>query len=177
MALLQTTEGSAPEIYRYRTGQRYTFGDVTMDVIQMEEQILDCLQDYTDSSNATSSSVVFTINGKKVYLSGDEQNDNMRFTKDAYNDTYFNNLDVYVASHHGSNTWMEFVSWCTNEGNAKFGKVLFPNINTLPSYWEDESPYTNYKLISQYTTDNNVYTYANGNVVLTFDEDGISVSK
>lgn len=179
MALLKTTGGSVPEVYRYRTGQRFTFADVTMDVVQMEEQILDCLADdglYNDGSNGTSASVMFTINGKRVYMGGDEYLDNMNFTMSAYNDTYFNNLDVYVAPHHGSNTWIEFAAWCTNSGSAKFGKVLFPHLNAYPPYWNDEAPYSNYKLISQYTTDTSVYTYANGNVVLTFGET-ISVSK
>jgi len=182
MALLKTTEGNTPEVYRYRTGQRFTFADVTMDVVQMEEQILDCdnLKDigvYYDGSNGTSASVMFTINGKRVYIGGDESSDNMLdFTMKAYDDTYFNNLDVYVAPHHGSNTYYAFGSWCTNAGEAKFGMVLFPCVSEEPPLWKDVSTETNYKLIKEFTTDQTLYTYANGNVVLTLG-DTISVSQ
>ena len=180
MDLLKTTEGNTPEVYRYRTGQRFTFADVTMDVVQMEEQILEYLQSngvYSDGSNGTNTSVLFTINDKRVYMSGDEAWDNMfNFTKVAYTDTYLNNLDVYVAPHHGSNTFYDFGAWCTNDGRAKFGMVLFPCLTENPPLWKNVSTETNYKLISQFTTDKNVYTYAKGNVVLTLG-DTISVSK
>lgn len=58
----------------------------------------------------------------------------------------------------------------------KFGMVLFPCVSEEPPLWQNVSTETNYKLINQFTTDKTLYTYANGNIVLTLGN-MISVSK
>lgn len=189
MNLLKTTIDDTTPIYRYRTGQRFTFADVTMDVVQMEENLFDVLVSngmYNDGSNATSTTVLFTINDKKVYLGGDERLSNMNFMQAAYNASHFYGIDVYVAPHHGANTSPSFNKWCTDYvtiygdygySNKKFGMTLFPCYGETPVYWQgDTVSEKNYELITEYTKDQTIYTYANGNVVLTIGET-ISVSR
>ena len=116
--VLTTTEGQAPQIYRIQTGQRYTFDDVTMDIMLSQELLT--VADYEatyntnnsyqqDSFNDTSTWCMFTIgegaDAQKLFSSGDGSYSGKKYVCDMYSSSYMT-VDVFTALHHGLNTNM-----------------------------------------------------------------------
>lgn len=109
--LLKTTEGEKTPIYRMRTGERYFFNDITMDVVYSVDVI-----SYTGwkTWNATSTVLMYTIEGQKVFITADTDYECQMVLLDIYDDEYFN-LDVYQTPHHGGNVYNEFTRHITTK--------------------------------------------------------------
>lgn len=118
--LLKTTEGEKTPIYRMRTGEHYYFNDITMDVVYSVDVL-----NYTDwkTWNATSTVLLYTIEGQKVLLTADTDYECQMVLLDVYDDEFFN-LDVYQAPHHGGNVYNEFTRHITTK------TVLIPSPRT-----------------------------------------------
>lgn len=121
MRMLTKSDGkTAPDIYRYQTGQRYYFDGITMDVIQSQEIIpvgnygqrkasANLATDY----NTASGTLLYTIQngGQKILISGDANHKNMEYIMEMYGFTdgytdaeLLRGIDVFTALHHGKNS-------------------------------------------------------------------------
>ena len=115
-ALFKTSAKGTPDFYRMQTGQRYTFDDVTMDIMLSQELLT--IADYdatfnvdnsvqTDAVNDTSTWCMFTIgsgnNAKKLLTAGDASYSAKNYMCDMYSKNYLT-MDVMTALHHGFNT-------------------------------------------------------------------------
>jgi beta-lactamase superfamily II metal-dependent hydrolase len=107
--ILKTTDGGHPEVYRIRTGERYYFNDITMDVMLTQEQLL--VSDYEDGYNETSSWVLYTIEGQTVLIGGDAGAAGMKGVMNAYSQDYLT-VNMFSALHHGHNTRGDFTKYC-----------------------------------------------------------------
>ncbi len=108
--LLKTSTGEKTKIYRPQTGQRYYFDDITMDVLFTQEQLL--RENYDKDFNDSSTICMFTVEGQKLFFSGDTHRGGLGFVKDAYSREYLN-LDIFTLNHHGYDTWNEFTDYVT----------------------------------------------------------------
>jgi len=186
--LLRTTTGELPKIYRYQTGQRFYFEGVTMDVVQAQEQIpLSTYSDYgaefiaewNSEFNTTSAGLMFTIDdgttaGKKVYIGGDQTSVNMNWIMAAYDASLFDNVNVFVAFHHGVNTWETFTNWSTRNYTNKFDIVLHPRHKDVTEAIFQQ--YSSSLITACKKGINGCYSYATGTKILTFNKSGISVT-
>lgn len=114
---MKSTTGSAPNVYRMRTGERYYFNDITMDVVYT----LDLLN-YKEwkTWNATSTVLMYTIEGQKVLMTADTDYECQKLMLDIYEDEYFD-LTVYQTPHHGGNVYNEF------SRHLKVQTILYPS--------------------------------------------------
>ncbi len=108
--LLKTFTGEKTKIYRPQTGQRYYFDDITMDVLFTQEQLL--RENYDKDFNDSSTICMFTVEGQKLFFSGDAHRGGLGFVRDAYSREYLN-LDIFTLNHHGYDTWNEFTDYAT----------------------------------------------------------------
>lgn len=101
----KTTTGEKTESYRLREGERYFFNDITMDVIYVQD-----LLPYQKwkTWNATSTVLMYNIEGQKVLITADTDWECQMFMLDIFDDAYFSDLTVYQAPHHGGNVYNEF---------------------------------------------------------------------
>ena len=112
--LLKTSTNGTPDFYRMQTGQRYTFDDVTMDIMLSQEllsiadydataDVNNCVQ--TDAINDTSTWCMFTIgtgnNAKTLLTAGDASYSGKNYMCAMYSNL---TMDVMTALHHGFNT-------------------------------------------------------------------------
>lgn len=115
-ALFKTSTNGTPDFYRMQTGQRYTFDDVTMDILLSQELLSIADYDATfnpdncgqaDAVNDTSTWCMFTIgtgnNAKKLLTAGDASYSGKNYMCDMYSKNYLT-MDVMTALHHGFNT-------------------------------------------------------------------------
>ena len=100
---LKTSEGNKPNMYRFRTGERYYFEDITVDVIYTPEFLP---EEEWDTWNATSVVMMVTIEGQKVLLTGDADWCSQLVYTEMYDKEYFN-LTVYQVPHHGINVYRQ----------------------------------------------------------------------
>lgn len=190
VSVLKATGNQNTKVYRYQTGQRFYFEDVTMDVVQAQEQI--AVSEYSSSDllstnhgqfNTTSTGLMFTIadgtdSGKKVYIGGDQTNVNQAWMMAAYDASLFTDVNVFTALHHGANTLEEFTKWSTNNYVHKFDVVLNPRDEILSASIVDGYVFKKYSSSLIDASKNGIgscYSYANGAVLLTFNADAIDV--
>lgn len=107
--LLKTAAGEKTPVYRMRTGERHYFNDITMDVVYTVD-----LLSHTNwkTWNATSTVLMYTVEGQKVFITADTDYECQMVLLDVYDDEYFN-LDVYQTPHHGGNVYNEFTRHIT----------------------------------------------------------------
>jgi len=103
-AVLKTSSGEATPMYRLRTGERYYFDDITMDVVYTQD-ILN-YKEWT-TSNAQSSVLMYTIEGQKVFITADTDYECQMKMLEMYDDDYFN-LTLYQPPHHNGNIFDQF---------------------------------------------------------------------
>ena len=103
---LKTSDGSQPEMYRPRTGERYYFDDITIDIIYTPE--LSPAKEW-DTWNASSIILMVTVEGQKVMLTGDADWSSQLIYTDMYNKEYFD-LTVYQVPHHGINVYNQMTN-------------------------------------------------------------------
>lgn len=100
----KNSEGEAPQVYRMREGERYYFNDITMDVVY-EQSLLQ--HEEWKTWNATSTALMYTIDGQKVFLTADIDYECQMMLLDIFPDEYFD-LTVYQTPHHGGNVYNQF---------------------------------------------------------------------
>ena len=101
VAAMKTSAGDTPPIYRMREGERYYFNDITMDVV-FEQSVLNYKAWHT--SNAESTTLMYTVEGQKVYIPADTDYECQLKTLEIFDDSYFD-LAIYVTPHHGGNVY------------------------------------------------------------------------
>lgn len=110
--LLKTSDGKSPNVYRCRTGERYYFNDITIDVVYSHDLRS---PDKWNTFNGASTWLMYTIEGQKVFLTADGEWDNMQTIMSIYDREYFD-LTIYQTPHHGSSVWDEFTDYLENIG-------------------------------------------------------------
>lgn len=100
----KNSEGKAPNVYRMRQGERYYFNDITMDVVY--EQSILSHEDWK-TWNATSTALMYTVEGQKVFLTADIDYECQMRMLDIFPDEYFD-IAVYQTPHHGGNIYNNF---------------------------------------------------------------------
>jgi beta-lactamase superfamily II metal-dependent hydrolase len=103
-------DGEYCEFYRPQTGQRYYFNDLTIDVLLCQEQVP--VEDYHGDLNTSSTVTVITVEGQKLFFSGDIHQEGLRFIIRNYTKEYLT-LDFFTLNHHGFNTCNEFTDYAT----------------------------------------------------------------
>lgn len=116
-SIMKSTNGSAPEVYRLREGERYYFSDITMDVIYSQDMLY---YEEWKTWNASSSVLMYTIEGQKVLMTADTDYECQMLMLDIFDDAYFD-LTVYQAPHHGGNVYTEFSS------HLSVDSVIYPS--------------------------------------------------
>lgn len=111
---LKTTHGTAPNIYRPQTGQRYYFNDITVDILVGQEQIPYETYDgaFGVDFNDSSTWYMITIDGQKCLFTGDADRGGAAFAMQAYEPQHVA-ADVYTLRHHGYNTEDYFTDFCS----------------------------------------------------------------
>ncbi len=105
---LKTTQGEPTPFYRPQTGQRYYFCDITMDILFAQEQIP--LEKYKKDLNTSSTVCMFTVEGQKLFFSGDVHEEGLDFIMENYSREYLD-VDIMTLNHHGFNTYPEFTDY------------------------------------------------------------------
>lgn len=105
---LRTCAGEPTPLYRPQTGQRYYFCDVTMDILFAQEQIP--LEKYKKDLNTSSTVCLFTVEGQKLFFSGDIHEEGLDFIMENYSREYLN-VDILTLNHHGFNTYPKFTDY------------------------------------------------------------------
>lgn len=107
----KASDGSYTKLYRPQTGQKYYFGDIVIDILHTQEQLV--TQDYANLDlNDSSIWSLFHIDGQKFLLSGDADRGSMRVVMKNYNQDYME-FDIYASFHHNLNNWFPFLEWVT----------------------------------------------------------------
>lgn len=109
-AILRTTAGTHPHIYRPQTGQRYYFNDITIDIVLGQEQLP--RENYSGDFNDSSTWCMFTIDGQKCLFCGDGDKGGMNLIMEVYDSRYLV-VDVFTLNHHGFNTRDYFTDFCS----------------------------------------------------------------
>ena len=154
--LLKTSTEEKVPVYRMRAGERYYFNDILMDVVYSPDLLP--FEEWK-TWNASSTVLMYTIEGQKVLLTADTDYESQMVLLDIYDDEYFN-VDVYQTPHHGGNVYNEV------------SRHITPKTVLIPSPRETR---TSQSLLSR--TMQNAYlsekaeetlSWAAGSVVLTF---------
>lgn len=98
--LLKDQEGQMTQVYRPHTGERYYFGDVTIDIVHTQEQLL--YENYYQDLNDSSTWTMYNIDGQRFLNPGDSDYGSMEVVMFNYDEEYFD-VDIYSVSHHGIN--------------------------------------------------------------------------
>ena len=128
----KNSEGKAPNVYRMRQGERYYFNDITMDVVY--EQAILSHKDWK-TWNATSTALMYTIEGQKVFLTADIDYECQMRILDIFPDEYFK-LAVYQTPHHGGNVYNNFTFHLT-VGTVLYARYqLNAAVSGLQARWD-----------------------------------------
>lgn len=103
---LKSSDGSAPEMYHPRLGERYYFNDFTIDIVYTLELLE---PEKWDTWNSTSTVMMLTIEGQKVMLTGDSDWCTQIVYTDMYDKDYFD-LNLYQVPHHGINVYKQLTN-------------------------------------------------------------------
>ena len=175
---LRTTSGKEPQIYRYEAGQRYYFDDVTMDVLFTQDMLpTQALKDTINEFNDTSTWLKFTIEGKSVLIAGDAEATSIIKVREMYGDSGYLQPDVFVAFHHGINTYATTYNYGINlfiTSSSSTQRVLVPQIDkdTFATTYP-----TRYEYLVNNTNANYRYWSGLGTVTLTFSSSGITYAQ
>lgn len=152
-ALFKTSDGDMPKIYRMYEGERYYFNDITMDVVYTQDML-----SYEDwkTWNASSTVLTYTIEGQKVFLTGDTDWECQMMLLDIFDDSYFD-FTVYQAPHHAGNVYNEFSRHLTVD------TILYPTYNI--------KRYLNSSVLGRYMQ--NAYLQSIAGEALGFVEGGV----
>lgn len=134
---LRNSEGRHPVVYRPQTGQRYYFNDITIDIVHTQEQLPNeeyWNEDYPGDFNDSSTWSMVTIEGQKVFLTGDGDVGGMEVLMKTYDKSYFE-MDIMTLMHHGFNTYDKFSDY------IKVDTVLATVKDRLPSCRERQNAY------------------------------------
>ena len=107
---IRTAAGAPTPFYRLRTGERYYFADITVDVLLAQELIP--FESCTGDLNDTSAWLLFTVEGQKILLAGDGDKSGMNLLMENYTSAFMA-VDVMSVLHHGSNVRNEFTDFCS----------------------------------------------------------------
>lgn len=128
----QASDGSSTKIYRPQSGQKYYYGDVVVDIMHTQENLV--TQDYANLDlNDSSLWTMFNIEGQKFLHAGDADKGAMRIVMRNFSEDYLK-LDVYASFHHNLNNWLPFMEYCeiktvlfttsgTESQNKKVGEI------------------------------------------------------
>ncbi|MBR4767568.1 MAG: MBL fold metallo-hydrolase [Lachnospiraceae bacterium] len=100
------SDGTHPELYRTRLGERYYFDGLTADVIYTPE--LSPAEEW-DTFNSASIVVMVTVEDQKVLVTADADWSSQLIYTEMYDKDYFN-LAVYQAPHHGINVYRQITN-------------------------------------------------------------------
>jgi len=134
---MRNSEGKRPKIYRPKTGERYYFCDVVIDIVHTQEQLPReeyRNEDYPGDFNDSSTWYMVHIDGQKVLFTGDGDVGSMDVIMKAYDDKYFD-MDVLTLPHHGFNTSFDFVNF------VKVRTVLATVRDKLPRMRKEQNAY------------------------------------
>ncbi len=156
---LKSSDGSGPNVYRTRMGDRYYFNDFTIDIIFSQE-----LTDYSDwkTWNSTSTVMMHNIEGQKVMFNGDTDIDEMRLLHRIFDGSYFD-LDIYQVSHHGYNVVREIVNYYEKIDTLLYPTYAIPNAVAEGSFMARR---VQLELLNKFAKE--AYCWADGTKVLTF---------
>ena len=125
-SVLRTSAGTPTPTYRPHMGQRYYFGDITVDILMTQEQLPK--EVYVGDVNDSSTWFLFTIDGQKVLLAGDADTGCKKFIMRSYSGEYFD-LAGFSTLHHCHNTSNGFTDYMKHVGTV-FGTTK----DALPPY-------------------------------------------
>ena len=100
------SDGTNPEMYRPRLGERYYFDGLVADVIYTPD--LSPAEEW-DTFNSASIVIMITVEGQKVLITGDADWSSQIIYTDMYDKDYFT-LTVYQAPHHGINVYRQITN-------------------------------------------------------------------
>lgn len=130
--ILRTTKGNPTEIYRPHAGQRYYFGDITVDVMQTMVQVpREKWHRWKKNLNEHSTWYMFTIEGQKFLNSGDADLGAMQGVMSIY-DREFLDMEIMAVQHHGINVYQEFTDF------IKVKTLLYPYYGIYGVFKEGE---------------------------------------
>ena len=117
--MMKDENGQNTKLYRPVMGQRYYFGDATVEITNSTEFVpfANCTSDY----NETSTTFIINVCGQKIQVMGDAETGCQHNMKNSFRSDYFS-LDIYQVSHHGYNTLTEIVDYM-----ACIKTAIFPN--------------------------------------------------
>ena len=95
-------------MYRPQTGQRYYFGELTMDILYAQELVP--FGRFRTDLNTSSTVCMFTIDGQKLLFSGDIQEEGLEWLRNNYSKEYLD-VDFFTLNHHGLNLDKEFAEY------------------------------------------------------------------
>ena len=152
-------DGSSCQFYRPTLGERYYFGDISIDIVLTMDQIMDDAY-YEADFNDTSTWLMHNIEGQKFLHAGDAAETTTQMAMDFYEEDYFD-LDVFAVLHHGINVYDYFTDYCTLK------TILYTtrNLGSLYTATFAERPEENAYLKK---SAKEVLSHGNGTVVLTF---------
>jgi len=153
--LLKSSDGTAPNVYRCRTGERYYFNDITIDIVYSHDLRP---ADKWNTFNGASTWLMYTIEGQKVLLTADGEWDNMQTIMGIYDQKYFD-LTIYQTPHHGASVWDEFTDYLAHIGTAVVPSTSIKAVGAGVNH-----------LQNQYLRDvaQETYSYGDGPVVFEF---------
>lgn len=154
--VFKTSEGKEPQLYRMREGERYYFNDITMDVVYTQDMLT--YKEWT-TWNATSTVVMYTIEGQKVFITADTDYECQMVMLDVFPDSYFD-LTVYQAPHHGGNIYDQFTR------HIQVGTVLKPGLGYNGSASALLSRYAQQEYLLSQAEES--LSYKEGGLILTF---------
>lgn len=155
-SFMKTSEGETTPLYRMREGERYYFNDITMDVV-FEQSILN-YKEWT-TSNAESTVLTYTVEGQKVFISGDTDYECQMKMLQIFDDSYFD-FAIYEVPHHGGNNFEQFTRHIQTKtvvvGGAELATTAFGRLNRYAQQLYLRSKSEEY------------LTYGQGGLVFTF---------
>lgn len=156
--MLTASDGGKAGYYRPRTGERYYFCDIMIDIVLCQEQL--AKSNYIGTYgrvNESSTVLMYNIEGQKILAGGDGDAGVMKTIMRTYGKEYLN-VDVFNVLHHGINTIDLFTNYCT----AK--TALFTSWSTNgqnKNLGQNENQYLK-ENVEEY------YAWGTGTVMLTF---------
>ncbi|MBQ7485211.1 MAG: hypothetical protein IJT78_01140 [Oscillospiraceae bacterium] len=149
---IRTAAGVPTPFYRLRTGERYYFADITVDVLLAQELIP--FESCTGDLNDTSAWLLFTVEGQKILLAGDGDKSGMKLLMENYTSAFMA-VDVMSVLHHGSNVRNEFTDFCSVK------TALYPCYDTSKLRKKEQNDYLKSKVAEW-------FAWGDGTRVLTF---------
>lgn len=106
----RNSAGEPTPLYRMHAGERYYFNDITVEVLYTCEQIKE--SEYEGNLNASTTWLMYNIEGQKVFMSGDAEIVNMRHVAGYFDKSFFA-VDLMNMPHHGYNYYSDDLSYYT----------------------------------------------------------------